>query len=200
MKEKNGDAISIPLSSATLLVAILLVVPLASCGRSEEATNAAAKPPDVVRAESSKTLALTEEEIKQAGIKVEVAQVQPFNEPVTLTGTIIANQDRIAKVAPRLPGRVVSVTVAQGARVKKGQTLTVLESIELGEVRSAYLQARSEAAVAEAALGRTEKLAAEDIVPQKDYLRSKADAERARASLRAAADKLSAPSISATAL
>jgi membrane fusion protein, heavy metal efflux system len=89
-----------------------------------------------------------------------------------------------------LPGRIVSVAVALGARVKAGQTLTVLESIELGEARSAYLQAKSEAAVAEAALARAEKLVAEEIIPQKDYLRAKADAERARAGLRAATDKL----------
>ena len=58
------------------------------------------------------------------------------------------------------------------------------------EGHSAYLQAESQFKVAQADFERAEKLHADQIVPQKDYLRSRAEQEKARASLRAAADKL----------
>lgn len=173
------------LTAATLVLALL-----SACGQSDDTEKESPQQTSAAPAERSPSLALTAEEVKAAGIEVETVQPQTVNETLALTGTITPNQDRIAKVTPRLTGRVASVAVAQGTRVKAGQVLAVLESIELGETQSAYLQARSEATVTEAALKRAEQLAAEDIVPQKDYLRAKADAERARAALRAAADKL----------
>lgn len=175
---------------ATCLAVVILAIALASCDRPVEKGEKSEKSSAAARAKAGKSLVLTEEEIERAGIKVETAQLQATEELVTLTATITPNQERIAKVAPRLPGRVSSVAVVQGARVKAGQTLAVLESSELGDARSAYLQSRSEGNVAEAALARAESLVREEIIPQKEYLRARSDAERARAASRAAEDKL----------
>lgn len=183
---------------ATLLIVVLSGIALASCDRSEEKNEKPEKSAAGPRTQAGKPLVLKEEEIREAGIKVEAAQLQNTRELVTLTATIIANQERIAKVAPRLPGRIASVAVTQGARVKAGQTLAVLESSELGEARSAYMQAKSEAALTEAALARAESLVREEIIPQKEHLRAKSDAERARAALRAAEDKLRLLGVSAS--
>lgn len=107
-----------------------------------------------------------------------------------VTATIQANQDRLAHVAPRVPGRIVKVNASLGDRVKPGQALATLDSIELGEARSSYLQAASEAAVVQAGFDRAKRLQTENIIPEKDYLRARAEHEKARAALRAAADKL----------
>lgn len=135
-------------------------------------------------------LTLTPAELREAQIRTEALQPSSVNDSVGLTGTVSANQDRIAEVVPRLPGRISSVPAALGAQVIAGQTLAVLESIELGEARSTLLQARSEASVADAAFARAEKLSVEDIIARKDYLRAKADVEHARIILSAASDKL----------
>ena len=179
------------MNTATFFIAALSVVALVSCNQPGEKSGKAQKPPADAQAQTRKPLVLTEEEMRQAGIKIETVELQTMAELVTLTATITPNQEQIAKVLPRLPGRISSVAVAQGARVKAGQTLAVLVSSELGEARSAYLQSRSETNLAEAALARAEGLVREEIIPQKDYLRAKSDAERARAMLRAAEDKLS---------
>lgn len=150
----------------------------------------AASAPNASSASASSAVTVSSADVKQAGLRIETVQLTAVNAPLALTGSVSANQDRIAKVIPRLPGRLIAVPAALGADVKAGQVLAVVESFELGEARSSLAQARSEAAVADAALARAEKLAAEDIVPRKDYLRAKADAERAQAALRAAADKL----------
>jgi len=133
---------------------------------------------------------LTEAEIKTAGIRTEEAAEAEVHERISVTATIQANQDRLAHVASRVPGRIVGIAAKLGDRVKAGQALASLDSIELGEAHSAYLQADSQFKLTQADFERAEKLYADQIVPQKDYLRSRAEQEKARASLRAAADKL----------
>lgn len=186
------------LQAVRFFALVLVALSLLSCNRPPETEKAAEKSSNSTPAAASKALALTDDEVNEAGIKVEPVQPQTVTETISLTGTITPNLDKLAKVTPRLPGRVTSVPVALGGHVKSGQILAVLESIELGEARAAYLQTKSEAAVAEAALTRAQKLAAEDIVPQKDYLRAKGDAERSRAALRAASDKLKLLGVSAS--
>ncbi len=133
---------------------------------------------------------LTEAEIKAARIRTEEIVEAEVHERIAVTATIQANQDRLAHVAPRVPGRIVSIAAKLGDRVKGGQVLASLDSIELGEAHSTYLQAESQFKLAQADFERAEKLYADQIVPQKDYLRSRAEQEKARANLRAAADRL----------
>ncbi len=139
---------------------------------------------------AGKLLTLSAEEIQTAGIKVQKLELQEKAEQITVTATIQANQDRLAHVAPRVPGSIVKVSANLGDKVKTGQALALLDSIELGEARSAYLQAASEAALAGANFERAQRLHADNIIPEKDYLRARAEHEKARAALRAASDKL----------
>ena len=181
--------------NARSLVAGLLMpfaLLLGGCGRTD---NAAPKQPaqaasTPAAAETKGSVTLSIEEAKAAGIQVQEVQLSDVAATVVLNGTLGANQDRIATILPRLPGRIVSAPVPLGAAVRAGQTLAVIESIDLGDAQSAHRQAASESRVAEAALERAQKLAAEDIIAQKDLQRARGDAERARAALRAAADKL----------
>lgn len=161
-----------------------------SDGDDDKRTPATAGPAASQAADGQKALTLTPAEMTEARAQVRAVQPQQMTVPVAVTGTIVPDPERYAKVLPRLPGRIVASPMALGSTVKVGQTLALIESIELGEARSALAQARSEAAVTEAALARAEKLSAEDIVPRKDFLRAKADAERARATQQAAVDKL----------
>ena len=157
----------------------------------EQPAKPASGPASAAASGDTKTgLALTPQEQKEAGIQVHAVAEADVAATVTLNGTLVPNQDRIANVLPRLAGRIVSAPVPLGATVRAGQTLAVLESIDLGEAQSSYRQVRSEATVTDAALERAQKLAAEDIIAQKDLQRARGDAERARAALRAAADKL----------
>ncbi len=177
---------------ATLLLAgSLSATLLAGCGKEPEAPEQGATQPEKTEEQGAGALlTLSNEEAQRAGIKVQKLEFQEKAEQVTVTATIQANQDRLAHVAPRVPGRIVKVSANLGDKVKPGQPLAVLDSIELGEARSAYLQAASEAAVAQAGFERAQRLNADNIIPEKDYLRARAEHEKARAALRAAADKL----------
>ncbi len=112
------------------------------------------------------------------------------SQPITVTAVIKANQDRLARVAPRVAARIVKVTANLGHRVKAGQSLAILDSTEVGEAHSDYLQARSELDVARAAFQRAGKLQAEQIIAQKEYLRISGEFERASAAFRATENRM----------
>lgn len=185
-----------------LATALALAIALTGCGKPEpvakpeaealstapakEATNAHE---DAEAAEAA-PIQLSDQEIKEAHLRIEKVSEAEVAERIQLTATIQANQDRLAHVAPRVPGRIVGIAAKLGEHVKAGQPLAHLDSIELGEAHSIYLQAESQHKLAQADFERAEKLYADQIVPQKDFLRSRAEYEKARANLRAATDKL----------
>lgn len=135
---------------------------------------------------------LSDEELSRAGVKVAAAEEEQLATTLTVTATVAANQERVAHVLPRFSGRVVNVNAKLGDRVKQGQILAALDSIEAGEAQSAYAQAAADAAVAKAAFDRAERLNADQIIPAKEYQRARADYEKTRAQLRAAEDRLRA--------
>lgn len=175
---------------------VLLALALNGCSRTSDGDDAPKAPDATAAAAATQSadpkggLTLTAEEQKDAGIQVKEVQSTDVAATVVLTGTLGPNQDRIATVPPRLPGRILSAPVPLGTAVRAGQTLAMIESIELGEAQAAHRQMLSDATVADAALERAQKLAAEDIIAQKDLQRARGDAQRARAALRAASDKL----------
>lgn len=135
-------------------------------------------------------LTLNAEEIQRAGIKMQKLELQEKPGQIVVTATIQANQDKLAHIVPRVPGRIVKVNASLGDKVKSGQALAELDSIELGEARANYLQAGSEAAVAQAAFERAQRLKADNIITEREYLRAHAEHEKAQAVLHAASDKL----------
>ncbi|MDH0624142.1 efflux RND transporter periplasmic adaptor subunit [Pseudomonas chengduensis] len=67
---------------------------------------------------------------EDAGIRVEQAGPASIRDIVRLTGTIAFDSNRYASVGARFPGIVQSVSVQQGERVQRGQTLAVVEGNE----------------------------------------------------------------------
>lgn len=135
-------------------------------------------------------LTLTSEEAERAGIQVEAIKAQTLGETVVVTATIRPDQDKLARVAPRIEGRISSAPAKLGDRVRAGQALATLDSVDVGEAHAAWVQAQSELRIAEADYKRAESLNAEEIIPRKDFLRAQSDRDKASAALRAAADKL----------
>jgi cobalt-zinc-cadmium efflux system membrane fusion protein len=135
-------------------------------------------------------LRLSPEETQRAGIKLETLKLDAVNDAITVTATIRPDQDRIARVAPRVDGRVTTVSTNLGDQVRTGQTLAILDSLSLGEASSALIQAQSAYRIADADFKRAEALNADEIIPQREFLRARSEREKAAAGLRAAEDKL----------
>lgn len=123
-------------------------------------------------------------------IASEPARAQRFSAELSTTGTVDFDKDRVARVAARIPGRVDRVAAELGQRVKAGQTLAVLDSIELGTAKSGYLQAKSKLALARADLAREEQLFDRQVTSERDLQTARAAFQDAEASFNAAADTL----------
>lgn len=108
-------------------------------------------------------LSLTEEQKQAIGIQVESASSGKLHAELTLTGELILNEDAIAHIIPRVNGVAIEVNYSVGDRVEKGDVLAVLESAELGESFAEYMVSRK-------TYERKQKLYAEKIASQNDYL------------------------------
>lgn len=73
---------------------------------------------------------LTAKQIENAGMQIEEAGSAKFQLGIALYGRIGANQDRLARVAPRYPGIVREARKRLGNEVEKDEVLAVVESNE----------------------------------------------------------------------
>jgi cobalt-zinc-cadmium efflux system membrane fusion protein len=87
-------------------------------------------------------------------------RVQPVDvaHRLVLTGSVSFDENRTLQVAANVKGRAAAIPVDLGARVRRGDPLVVVESIELGRAREDLVRARAELNVAERAYARAQSL------------------------------------------
>ena len=83
---------------------------------------------------------LTSDAIDRYGIKIETASLYRLRPSFVAPARVAFNAEAIAHVGSTLPGRVVELAVRLGDVVTKGDLLLVVESPQLGEAQSDYLQ------------------------------------------------------------
>lgn len=79
-------------------------------------------------------------QISAAGIKTETATIVNIGIELQLTGEIGFDETRTAHIVPRVSGTMRKVRVNLGDAVRAGEALAVIESSELGEAKSDYLE------------------------------------------------------------
>jgi len=102
---------------------------------------------------------------------------------ISLTGTVGYDETATARVAPRIPGRVVRIESDFGDTVRAGDLLAVLDSPELGEAQAAYLARLAEYRVARRALERAEALWRRKAIAEGELLERQGALRRAEAEL-----------------
>lgn len=105
-------------------------------------------------------------------------------------GKILPNENRLAHLGPRVPGRIVTVYANLGDQVETGDRLLLLDSPAFGEAQLAYRKRRTAMRVAEKAFERAKALSAEGAIGISEYQRREAEHENARAELYEAEEKL----------
>jgi cobalt-zinc-cadmium efflux system membrane fusion protein len=176
---------------ATTLVLLLVILAngLLSCqGRQEEP----AKQPSGSTAPTGQVvLELPEGSVTLATLKTERVGVRPLKVVLRAqAGKILPNENRLAHLSPRVPGRIVDVYANLGDRVKTGDQLLLLDSPELGERQLEYRKARTRLGVAEKALDRAKVLLERGAISQAEYQRREAEYENALADVRESEEKL----------
>ena len=167
-------------SFLSLLIATLL---LAGCKSEVE------KPRAVPRA-GPQRVTLTDEGVQNAGIRVEKVNHQTFAPRLSVAATIQPDPRNIARIGPRVAGRVAAVNVRLGDKVQRGQPLVEIEAVETHVIAAEFLTAMARAREANDVLERQKKLNDERIGAVQDLRRAEANAEAANATMRESEEHL----------
>jgi len=146
-----------------IAAALLLLLPVA-CDRGESDPGGGAhaendghdheggQHSDEVSGEHMDEVTLTAEALQRHGIRVEPVSRHVLTATIRAPAQVHFNSEGMAHVGIPVQGRVAELRVRLGDEVKKGDPLLVVESAELGEAQSDYLQKRSATANAEPAV------------------------------------------------
>ncbi|NVB80711.1 MAG: efflux RND transporter periplasmic adaptor subunit [Kofleriaceae bacterium] len=143
-------------------------------------------------AEGGVTVHLTPEQIKSASIQLATVETRKETAVLEANGQIAAADDRQARIGVRVPGRVTAIKAAVGDTVKKGQTLAVVESPELGRAKSDYVSAAAAARLAKENATREKQLFERSISAEVEWRKAEAESVRTEAELQAAENRLHA--------
>lgn len=180
---------SIRCSNLTILMILLLITVdmlMVSCSNKE------AEKPQEEKKEVTKNDVITLSKEATEEIKIEISEVKEGE----LTGAIVApakilpNQDLEAFVGSLVQGRVSKVFVNLGDNVKKGQTLMLIEGLQIGEIKAQFLKAKASLSYAEANYKRLKTLIEENVGSQKSYVEAKAEFDKAKAEFHAEDKKI----------
>ena len=134
---------------------------------------------------------LSEAKLDVATIETAAAEERRLAPQIETTGQVGYEEDRLAHVSPRIPGRLVQAPASLGDRVARGEVLAVLDSVELGQAKADYLVARAREGVTREAYERERTLYEDRISSQREmlearaeYLEAQAERERAQETLR----------------
>jgi cobalt-zinc-cadmium efflux system membrane fusion protein len=158
-------------TAAELLVAsALLSLLLTGC---QGATPAPSHDEHVHEELAAGVVHLAPTKLSEADLDTATVELKPLEPELDTTGEVDYEQDRIAHVSPRVPGRLHRVPAKLGDRVEAGQSLAVIDSIELGQAKARYLTARASEEVARENYEREDRLHADRISSEKDMLEAR---------------------------
>lgn len=126
---------------------------------------------------------LSAEKQKMAGIEVGTISPEVFSAPISATAVIELNADRQSKVSSRAMGKITRLMATQGQRVKAGQALAYLDSVELDQIWTDYRKAQGKGDLARKNLQREETLFQKKISPEKDVLKARQELGEAEADI-----------------
>jgi cobalt-zinc-cadmium efflux system membrane fusion protein len=140
---------------------MVVTLALGACG--DQSGGPPAKPVEQPTKSADKMLVRAPAAIRER-LRVESVALRVVPEVVTAPGEVTLDLKRVAKVAPRIEGKVEHLNVFLGDRVRVGQPLVAIGSPRLDELVQDYLVSKTQNETAETNFRRTEKLAAEGIV------------------------------------
>ena len=181
-----------PTSWTPLRIALFLLASLSHVSCESKQTDAP-KPSSSAATQSAEPgiLELAEGSATLAHLQTDRVALRPIRTVLKAqAGKILANENRLAHLSARVPGRIVAVYANLGDRVKEGDRLLLLDSPAFGEAQLEYRKARTTLSVMEKALERATALLDRGAIGAGEHQRREADYENARADLHEAEEKL----------
>lgn len=124
---------------------------------------------------------LTEEAIARIGLETDVVERRVLRDRLVATGTVGFDEERLAHVGARTPGRLVDIPARLGATVSDGEVIAVVDSTELGHAKAEFLRAGARLEVAQSHAERERALHADQITSEAALIEAEAEAREAAA-------------------
>src|SRR3972149_1744296 len=169
----------------SILVSVLLIS-FISCDREGEAGNEMEANED----KPSNLIQLDPKSIQAASLKIEEVSLKSLKNILQVPGKVQFNENKLAHVGSRVPGRVVEVRANLGDKAKEGDSLAVIDSTELGTAQSEYLKAKANFLAQEKSYERAKKLLEGKAISLGEYQKREAEYMTVRAEFKAAEDRL----------
>ncbi len=150
---------------------------LAACGDSKAATtDGAAQRPKPSEVNAQITVAPVDEQV--------------VGKAITSSARIVFDENKVAHVFSPVTGRITDIVAQLGDHVKKGQTLAIITSPDMGNAVSDVYKAKPAVIQAEKELKRQKELYAAQAGPLRDLEAAQASYDQAVAELQRAQEKL----------
>ena len=143
------------------------------------------------------TITLNPKALSTAKFELLTIQAQPQGEALLTTGDIQPDDNKVFHINSFVGGRVKQESVLLGDFVTAGQTMAIIQNLEVAKIQATYIheshlneievaQAKTRLALAQKTLERERRLLAEGISPRKDYYQAQTDAAIAATTLQGA--------------
>lgn len=113
---------------------------------------------------------LSDEAVRTSAIGIEAAGPVKLRSVLDLPGEIVLNADRSTHVVPRTAGVVHEIRKSQGDNVRRGEVVAVIDSRELAEAKSTFINTAQGLEFAKQAFEREERLWKRNISSEASYL------------------------------
>ena len=135
-------------------------------------------------------IAIGAEKAEAIGVEVGTLSAGSATSTISRPATVQFDPNRVARIGPRIEGKIVRVTKDLGDRVREGEAVAVLSSVELGKAKSRYLTAQAHLKTRRRAYEREQALRADSISSEAALLEAQAQFEEAQAEFQAAEEEL----------
>lgn len=150
-------------------IIILIILGLTSSCGSEK------KPEEKAAALPENTVALTPEQITNAGIETGLVQKRPLNSELKVNGLVDVPPQNIVSVSFPLGGYLKNTKLLPGAHVNKGEVIAIMEDPALIQLQQDYLVARAKLQYSEKEFERQKMLNENKVNADKIYQQAQAD-------------------------
>jgi membrane fusion protein, heavy metal efflux system len=122
---------------------------------------------------------ISPDKIKEAGIEVQAASPGYLRQIIHSPAKIILNENTVLHLTPKIVGTVVEIRKNIGDYVAQNEILAILDSPEMADAKSDYLNATKKLILANNKLEREKNLFERKIAAEQDYLNSLNEAQQA---------------------
>ena len=120
-------------------------------------------------------LIVTENQFQSSSMELGKIEMKEFHEVVKANGMFDVPPENRVSVSSYFGGTVKSIQLLPGEKVKKGQTLFVLENPDFVQMQQDYLEAQGQLTYLKSDYERQQNLAQDNVTSQKNFLKSESD-------------------------